>query len=231
MIHSCSKLSATWFLHLQYAHRAFPFLGLGLAGQVTGAAIPAPTAPSPPRDAAGAARGAAKGAVHIPLLGRGGEICFREEGLSGASAAASALPWGARCGVTSAGRGLRGGDGAVLDARCAPLLGCQRRGAALGTGATGGAEPARAAEGARSRSRRRAPAADGAGSRATWQGSGLESPVCFLPLRITQCFISLENIRRCLELARLERGHEACFGVVGRVLCFEVVISKFVAQK
>lgn len=72
-------------------------------------------------------------------------------------------------------------------------------------------------------------------SRATWQGSGLESRLCFLSLQIVQCFISLEikllNIRKCLALTRLERGRGVCFGVVGRVLCFEVIIAKFVAQK
>lgn len=75
----------------------------------------------------------------------------------------------------------------------------------------------------------------GGRSRATWQGSRLESPVCFLPLQVIQCFISLEmrleNIHKCLALAGLERGHGVCFGVVGRVLCFELIIAKFVAQK
>lgn len=119
----------------------------------------------------------------------------------------------------------------MLDAKCASLLGCHRRGVMLGTRGAVRSRPARPAGGARSRSRRRAPAADGAGSRATWQGSGLESPACFLPLRITQCFTSLGNTRKCLALTRLERGHEACLGVVGRVLYFEVIIAKFVAQK
>lgn len=72
-------------------------------------------------------------------------------------------------------------------------------------------------------------------NRATWQDSGLESPVCFLSLQIIEGFISLEikleNIRKCLALTRLERGRGAYFGIVGRVLCFEVIITKFVAQK
>lgn len=72
----------------------------------------------------------------------------------------------------------------------------------------------------------------GGRTRATWQGSGLESPVCFLPLQVIQCFISLEmRLENILALARLERGHGVCFGVVGRVLCFELIIAKFVAQK
>lgn len=65
--------------------------------------------------------------------------------------------------------------------------------------------------------------------------SGLGSPVCFLSLQIIQAFISLEikleNIRKCLALTRLERGREVCFGIVGIVLCFEVIIAKFVGQK
>lgn len=72
-------------------------------------------------------------------------------------------------------------------------------------------------------------------NRATWQGSGLQSRVCSLSLQIIQCVISvdakLENIRKCLALTRLERGHWGCFGVVGTVLCFEVIVAKFVAQK
>lgn len=72
-------------------------------------------------------------------------------------------------------------------------------------------------------------------NRATWQGGGLERPLCFLLPQIIQCFISLEmkleNISKCLTLTRLERGHGVCFDVAGRALCFEVIISKFVAQK
>lgn len=70
---------------------------------------------------------------------------------------------------------------------------------------------------------------------ATWQGSGLQNRVCFLSLQIIQCVISVdtkqENIRKCLTLTRLERGRGVCFGVVGTVFCFEVIIAKFVAQK
>lgn len=72
----------------------------------------------------------------------------------------------------------------------------------------------------------------GGRTRATWHRSGLESPVCFLPLQVIQCFISLEmSLENTLALARLERGHGVCFGVVDRVLCFELIIAKFVAQK
>lgn len=59
--------------------------------------------------------------------------------------------------------------------------------------------------------------------------------MCFLSLQIIQWFISLdmklENIRKRLALTRVEGGRGVCYGVVGRVLCFKVVIAKFVAQK
>lgn len=161
------------------------------------------------------------------VAGSAGAV-LRREGSPGASAAAPALPWGVRYGVTSAGRGLQKRGRAVPG--CAVRI---RVGVPSARGHAGdrssGAGPAR--EGARGRSRRRHRPRVSGTDRATWQGRGLESPVCFLSLQIIQCFIPLENIRKCLPLARLERGRGVCFGVVGRALCFEVVIAKFVAQK
>lgn len=143
-----------YFERRQPAQRVpFPFLGLGLAGQVTGAASPSlPRAPSPPRDAAGAAGGGGKGAVKVPCwvrVARSAGAVLGREGSPGASAAAPALPWGVRYGVIALGEGSRSAAGLCLGARCASVLGCPQRGVTLGTGAAGPLPPQAPAAGER----------------------------------------------------------------------------------
>lgn len=82
--------------------RTLPFFGIGLAGQVTGAASPSlPPAPFLLRDAAGAAGGGGKGAVQVPCWVRGGvgRGCFEEGGLSRClcSSSSASLGCAVRC--------------------------------------------------------------------------------------------------------------------------------------
>lgn len=125
------------------------------------------------------------------------------KGSPGASAAASALPWGVRYGVISAGRGLQKRGWAVPGCEVRILVRVPSARGHAGDGSSGAAPaPGRCAGAAPAAGHR--PWMSGT-NRATWQGRGLESRVCFLSLRIIQCFISLENIRKCLVLAGLER--------------------------
>lgn len=96
------------------AARTFPFFGIGAGGAGHGSCDPRSHRPLPRRGTRQVQPGAlGKVRYKFPCwvgVARSAGTVLGRKGSPGASAAASALPWGVRCGVTSAGRGLQGGD-------------------------------------------------------------------------------------------------------------------------